>query len=912
MYASNSVTQASPFEKYRNVAVRNRTTNPRARTPSLSRTSSSQTSSPGHSTPHTNRSLASPRSQSVSPISAAAHPLPRSATNSPAVVVHRPDGEEESLEAPDFSNDTHDTGARSMDITDVHVSPPRFEGEGDDEQPELESHEQGQGDEESQETREPTFSSEGDETPHPFNKQNARAFASPTGSLAFTPTPAFPRPRARFDLPQPPSDLLATPAPAEPEDEGDRTERPDDLLTPHTRRRSFLLSVINSSARPRMKLGTPHPKRFAATNEEEVTVDATPSAGPSGSGLQSAFAGVTPRPRMAITRRSSHPLSQAISASDTSSEKAPTPSLLPMWATPANSSPYDGAGDRASFISTASSHDLTTYQRMNTSFDPAMGFGGGAPGHGVGRFNAGKLNTYLHGLNRRLQEENVALLERLRALDEEKHGGSPGGASDVNRRVSGGGRRTSALGTLGGVQEDGAEAWLEEKAEFEEVIEEMKGDAAKILEEKEALESELQEEQAERERDKERWKERMGEVEKGVSGIIGGLEGKVDAAEKRARSAEEAACHQIKEIEKSLANTRDERDAAVERASKAEKMLESGKDLGGALKEANDRVAKVLGDLRNANAQVRDLEDEVMHQDARVDELEKDVKDKNDIISGLEDDVAAHSDALAAERANTKQLQNTIKQLEEELRTAKDYVEELEDGAEEAVERIERLEQGHALAQETIKTMAVAERQVEQELKSLQSETLNARETVRQMEEALEESEQKMVHDEEVLASLRAKITSLEREKQREANFSSRDVSRAALDAGPTDAEYRALEEELDDANKEMARLTTLLNQSPARKAMEKAKDTKIEMLEREKEELLERNRALRTTFNEMATPSKVFHTPGISPIHRQVLNMSIRAPRTPGGPLKDVRFSPLFLFIGADTCTDLMAENAR
>ena len=208
--------------------------------------------------------------------------------------------------------------------------------------------------------------------------------------------------------------------------------------------------------------------------------------------------------------------------------------------------------------------------------------------------------------------------------------------------------------------------------------------------------------------------------------------------------------------------------------------------------------------------------------------------------------------------------------------------------------------------------MTVAERQTEQELKSLQSEALNARETARQMEEALEESEQKMVHDEEVLASLRAKITSLEREKQREANFSSRDVSRPALDVGPTDAEYRALEEELDDANKEVSRLTTLLNQSPARKAMEKAKDTKIEMLEREKEELLERNRALRTTFNEMATPSKVFHTPGISPIHRQVLNMSIRAPRTPGGPLKDVRFSPLFLVVNADTCTDLMAENAR
>lgn len=89
-----------------------------------------------------------------------------------------------------------------------------------------------------------------------------------------------------------------------------------------------------------------------------------------------------------------------------------------------------------------------------------------------------------------------------------------------------------------------------------------------------------------------------------------------------------------------------------------------------------------------------------------------------------------------------------------------------------------------------------------------------------------------------------------------------------------------------------VAKLTTFLNQSPARKAMEKVK---IEMLEGE-EELLERSRALRTMFNEMGNASKVFHAPGILPIHRQVLNMSIRAPRTPGGPLKDVRFPSLYI----------------
>ncbi|KAE9383467.1 hypothetical protein BT96DRAFT_792706, partial [Gymnopus androsaceus JB14] len=148
------------------------------------------------------------------------------------------------------------------------------------------------------------------------------------------------------------------------------------------------------------------------------------------------FAGATPRPRFRPDARLSHPLAQAFTASDSASEseagEATEGTVRPEnnnehipWSTPApvasvvHLSPYDESPlNGASFVSTASSHNLTTHHRANTSFDPAMGFGGNAPGHDVGRFNAGKLNTYLHGLNRRLQEENKALLERLRKLEE--------------------------------------------------------------------------------------------------------------------------------------------------------------------------------------------------------------------------------------------------------------------------------------------------------------------------------------------------------------------------------------------------------------------------------------------------------------------------------------------------------------
>ena len=62
---------------------------------------------------------------------------------------------------------------------------------------------------------------------------------------------------------------------------------------------------------------------------------------------------------------------------------------------------------------------------------------------------------------------------------------------------------------------------------------------------------------------------------------------------------------------KELVEIHDDRDAAMERESKAQRVL-SGKDLGGALREANERVAQVMGDLRNANAQIEELEEEIM------------------------------------------------------------------------------------------------------------------------------------------------------------------------------------------------------------------------------------------------------------------------------------------------------------
>ncbi|KAL0954003.1 hypothetical protein HGRIS_005160 [Hohenbuehelia grisea] len=873
--------KASPIDKFRNINVRKPLA--RTRTPSLSRTTPSPASSPTNSTPHSHKSLAFENSLSDSPIPGLSVPLPRSRTASPAVFArHRVDEESDSVSPVEESTrrEGHqqlddDDEEKTMDETDIHISP--IVSDADRCEPTA-----------SQDDREPTFSSE--DASEQSDTQRAapmnsylNSFPSPSPS-AFTPTPAIPR-RAHFDV-----DETETPRPSEMSPEETPRQIDEEPLTPHTRRRSFLLSVINSNARPRMKFPTPHPRM--AIQDTPSAAESTPAGPSSGIGLQSAFAGVTPRPR-AVRGRASHPLAQGFTASPGSPDfdgqpGSPVPELeqeeeahirsLPPWATPRQGSPYDAGSDRASFISTASSHDLTTHHRANTSFDAVMGLG--AQGHGLNRFNSGKLNAYLHGLNRRLQEENEVLLERVRQMEESTSGKS-GVASTSGRRSSAGSRRVSlAATTLGNVEEDvGAEGWMEEKAELEGMIDGLETHVAQCAAEKEDAEKALEVERAERVRDKERWKERMLDVEKGVEGIVRDLEKKLEEAEKRAKRTEDEGAERGRAFANQLADLEAERDDALDRAAQAEQALESGKELGGELRSANERISQLLGDLRNANSQIKDLEGEL----AQYELVDRELQEEKELVETLETELQAKVDELVAQK---EMMESEVQKVEEELAATKAYVAELDQDAGAAAEVIESLERKLEAAQAEIKAHVDSEELVHRQLEDLETKEQRSAELARQMEEALEVAEKKMVEDEEHVAELQGRIQTLEKERElvREKSFAIDPSQRQ-----PTDEEFEALEMELDSAHQEIARLTTLLHQSPARKAMDKARDTKIEMLEREKEELVERVKALRTTVTDMNTPTKLANTSGISPFHRHVLSMSVRDPRTPGGPLKEL-----------------------
>ncbi|EIN03865.1 hypothetical protein PUNSTDRAFT_77359 [Punctularia strigosozonata HHB-11173 SS5] len=688
----------------------------------------------------------------------------------------------------------------------------------------------------------------------------------------------------------------------------EQTERAIVPATPafSDRRRSFLIDVINSTARPKMRFApTPHPRRVVEEDEEgEQSETPAPAAllnrpTPAFTPGARLFAGITPRPR--ARARLSHPLTQAWTANapvDAASE-ADTASVSPSAD---GLSPYD---DRASVASSASSHDLTTrpYARANASFDPVMGLA--AHGHGVGKFNATKLNAYLHGLNRRLQQENEALLERLERLEGEHGSGSVvsagGEANASGRRLSMGsagsaGRRRVSVGgsNLGDVVEEDREKLEEERAMLEEMVEELKEEETeraldKCLAEKEQQGRELEQEREARARDKERWKERMGEVEQGVSEIVKGLEAKVVVAEKKAEEEEEERKRVVRALERKLADLEDERDQAVQRAEKADVMLKQGKDLGGELAEANERIAQLTGELRSASSHIKDLEDDIERAEHKVEAMQKDMQHERRLIAELEDEVEAKSNDIKSMRQRLERAEEA----KEELRKTKAYIAEVLNDAAAAADRIEALEHDLAATQEKLAEAEEVLDEANEKKDAMEIEAERANELARQMEEALEAAEERIRTDEEDVASLRTKIASLEREieRQREESRAFADPSRtkAGLD-DQRQAEIDALENELDEANREIARLNTVLSQSPARKAIDKAKDAKIEVLEKEKEELLERVKSLRSAAAVGAsTPNRLANLSTISPMHRHALSMSIHFPKTPGGPLRDL-----------------------
>jgi hypothetical protein len=722
------------------------------------------------------------------------------------------------------------------------------------------------------------------------------------------PTPTANLRQARFSTPVPDEDndasLGITPMPNRlrmaPRFETPIAGDQGDLLTPRTRRKSFLLSVINSNARPRPKAaGTPHPHgKFTSLTTPRA--GATPYAPRSISqqhpdmGASESEADTDTSPDAASSVAGAGPGSVSNAAATTWTPRARTFTSGSL-AGGNFASPYES--DRASYVSTASSHDLTIHARANASFDAVtVGQQGG-----LNRVNASKLNQYLYSLNTRLKEENEELLERLR-LSETSKGqvSSVESGSGTSRRLSGGsGRGRSSIGgsVLGDVEEElSAEMWAEEKRQLEEALEELKEELQlhqKNREQAEAAlketEAALEDEQNERTKDKDRWRSRMGEVESGVSEIIKDLENKMRNTEERAKAAERAREEDAKAFERKLRDLETEKEFALDRAGKAERVLENERELGGDLKSAHEKLGQAMTDAHDADARIAQLEDELAHANERVGQLETEKTQNRATIASLEQDIKARESEYETMEEQLKAARAQVSSMEGELRITKEYVTELEGDASKAAERMEAIHGELESLEEHAEQLRTELEAADEQFGALEDEKERATELARQLEDALEAAETKMKGDETNIQRLQDQVTTLERglERERQRPNSSRGHrSRDEPTADVTDVE--ALEEELDAAHREIARLSTLLQDSPARAAINKAKDLKIELLEKEKEDLLERVQSLKSTSLDFQTPSKITNASGISPLHRQLMNMRTWSPKTPG-PIKEV-----------------------
>ncbi len=862
----NPQLQTSPFDKMRNVSFRKPI--PRIRTPSLTRTLSPSSSS-SNSTPHTSESPGPAQMDNAPSLGVLSIPPPPESHD---------EGEYTSLSDLPAPSDLSDTQDLEQDLEQAL-------NDGNHPAEEMEQVQSVASSIEPQEEPSPTFSSDEptaqprfpSSTPHaPINRAESQSLSvaqsSPAPSVMFTPTPAFPpRPRPRFFAPG----LLSTPAIAEHSGLDNK-----DLITPYARRRSFLIDVINSTARARFAQPTPHPHRtgYSTTLDEEGSGSTSPDSSSQPSDkkptveqslasdttikpLNAGFAGFTPGPRQRprTMGRLSHPLSRGWTASASESEDV---------------------GGGASFTSTASSHDLTAHPRANASFDHVMGLGAG--GHGIGRFNAGKLNSYLHGLNRRLQEEsenltgqvgilheeNITLAEANAALQEEmeqlRHQILTGGTGS---RRSSTGRRLSDIGsTLGGVKEDAGGEWVEEKMEMERELDTLGAELQDCRREREEAITALEVERSERSRDKERWRERMIEVECGVETIIHDLEAKVEKAEAAAHESSEKD-RLLKDLEQALKRVEREAEIARTRAESAEKTLESHGEMGDKHLEVNGKLAKSTAALHDLQSQMEQLEDEIAEADQQL-------RDEQLRAKKLQDDLDSKDARLEDLEHKRSAQEDKLQECDRELQDAKAYIMELEADAGLALDHIE------ALQQEIQDGRAIA---------AIKQESERNGELVTQLGDALDAAEQKMRADEEALTELRSRIATLERERER-VEKSRTDERNAELEEA--EDQIMALERELDNANLEISRLNSELAQSPARKALDRARDAKIELLEKEKEDLQELLNSLKHEGAGWNTPGRFSNASGISPMHRQVLNMTLKTPKTPGAPLRDVSIS--------------------
>ncbi|KAF8312563.1 uncharacterized protein EI90DRAFT_3186603 [Cantharellus anzutake] len=535
------------------------------------------------------------------------------------------------------------------------------------------------------------------------------------------------------------------------------------------------------------------------------------------------FAAPTPHPR--AKPRLSHPLSQVY-----------TPGL---------------AEKDTSFISTASSHDLATHARANASFDPTTDIGA--------KFNHLKLNTYLHGLNKHLSEEN----KRLQGL--------LGQQQDV--------RGESASPKSAKVLSDIVQALQEDLAQMQAERDELRDEVEKM--------DEMAKEFRKRDENQEK---QVESLELRVKKAEEELKRRTELHAKSAKELTEGAEAIINEMQAKLDNTEEQvkslRTRLVKEGHEAERVREAEENA----EALRDAKTKVEVELVKATREANDLKEQVVILGSSAAKLEGDVE-------RLEDN-------LANERANVKRLQE-----EGEIRTSEDR------------KKLIALEAKLAERQMLFEQQDQEIQAMDNDLANAMSHEALMEEQVRQMEAALKESEEKLQIADEDIRVYRRKVEFLSKEREQaqleaahaRAKLGNPSDSHEAEDVSSTSgssttvaegtlpvsqAEHERivsdLEAQLEDAEREIGRLEHAMKESPALEAIKKAKTMRIEALEADNKELQEQVTTLQSALQDIASTNPNTRTPmkgnaSFGTMRGWTTPSLLKTPRTPGGALRDL-----------------------
>lgn len=572
--------------------------------------------------------------------------------------------------------------------------------------------------------------------------------------------------------------------------------------------------------------------------------------------------------------------------------------------TPGGSSDPNG-----SFISTASSHDLTIHPRANASFDLIS--------NTQGRLDHAKLQKQLSRMNQVLSKENAELNDQKINLEEsnlklvEDNEELRTLVQALREGVELHEAHIDMLESTGPVQEDEKEELYADLEAAEKELETAKRQTEELHTQLTATQKALRDERASHIASKDEFEARLAEEAAKAEKVVAALSKKILAVEADAKSMRKLAESREEEIEALKESLEAEDRSEDDKVLRAEQRAE---ELRRAKERIEDRVVELEQERDSARSKLNAQLSTLQHLESRLERTEFDLKSERVRSKEIESELQSAQETLLQTTQQLGDLESVLEQTSQEL--ARKH-ESLSD----AKERIAELEARISLEADSqgLKEQMDA---LEDDLRGVESDNQRLERSTKRMESALEDADRRASAFEEEKATFSVKIAVLEREKKDFQDLlaqarknrpatPSQSVSEAFdgedhISLVKHEGEIRRLENELDSAYRQIGRLQHDLGDTPCRKAIQTAKEEKIRILEDQKKELMEQLTSLRRILAEhvsvweetvsMAAGAGMTNksmrqgsnqsTPAA---HRSILSLR-GTPKTPRGQIKDVR----------------------